>query len=887
VPSLIDGGKGGGSTSGGGSSGGSLLNHGSGSSSGSSKPKKKNLLSKIGGVTGGGVKGALDVLDRGTQTVKVLAGNRAHADDEYRGTGGLLRELRDAASGRRKQSFQKAILGEEKVKGAAGFALNFAGDIALDPTTYVSFGTSAAAKVGLKHVAESAGKDVAEEVAKRGAKKVLQGDLRKKVAEHIAAQEGGSAKAADRVLKALDRNAQGGVKVAGHTVIPEGKIPGAAAARQAGRKLADLKPLAAITPRSALARSLGKQTADDVGAAAARARAAASNASTETADRIYNVAKSAKVSVSELEHIVGPALDVGGEAIQVPDHLRPLVDELRAIGDETTQRQLAAGVLPHERAEYLPRPQLTKRARTAINHDPVLAERIGVPPTEIQSAFEQGGHVHARTLMPEAPAHQVEQVIGGKLRDAGALKGPLYNPNDTALTRVAARRAHAERAIAERGFVDELAKIKDAHGSPLVAVAGTAKKALGHVEFDAGPLGRLIAHPDVANEIAKVRDVITNDEALKEFHGLLGKLGTLWKGYATVPVVGGVGFHARNAEGNIFNNFLAGVKNPRDYAQAAKIQAMAHKGGVEALSLADRKIFELAKKHGVIEEGFLATDLGTGAGAKLTRVAKGQKLKNVGRAVNLGSTENALMRSGRSVGSAVETNARLAHFISKLKTLGSADEAARSVKKYLFDYGDLTATERSLKRAIPFWTFMRKNAPLQGASFARQPGKFTAVAHAYQELTAAGGGTANVEKFRQYAVDQGGVPVKIGNDWYLLGAQLPGTAPVEDLAPGWKSVFSMLGGPVVSPLKAGAEAITQKSLFTGNRLNNTGLEQTLNAVFPLFGKLQRSPQWKYYKNDPQKLARLIREVTGLNAVKLDGPPGDVADDIPYTAGAKR
>jgi hypothetical protein len=59
----------------------------------------------------------------------------------------------------------------------------------------------------------------------------------------------------------------------------------------------------------------------------------------------------------------------------------------------------------------------------------------------------------------------------------------------------------------------------------------------------------------------------------------------------------------------------------------------------------------------------------------------------------------------------------------------SAEEAALSVKKYLFDYGDLTRFERVfVKRAMPFYTWTRKNIPLQLESLWKTPEKFAPIA---------------------------------------------------------------------------------------------------------------------------------------------------------------
>ena len=55
--------------------------------------------------------------------------------------------------------------------------------------------------------------------------------------------------------------------------------------------------------------------------------------------------------------------------------------------------------------------------------------------------------------------------------------------------------------------------------------------------------------------------------------------------------------------------------------------------------------------------------------------------------------ENKAMTTGRAMGSAVEHNARMAHYIHMIDRGLTPADAARSVRQTLFDYSDLTAVE--------------------------------------------------------------------------------------------------------------------------------------------------------------------------------------------------
>lgn len=75
--------------------------------------------------------------------------------------------------------------------------------------------------------------------------------------------------------------------------------------------------------------------------------------------------------------------------------------------------------------------------------------------------------------------------------------------------------------------------------------------------------------PDVARHLKDVMEPFFNnrsfDKIMKTYDGVLG----WWKGMATVP---NLGFHIRNGMGNIFNNYLAGVRSVDNYKLALQAQ---------------------------------------------------------------------------------------------------------------------------------------------------------------------------------------------------------------------------------------------------------------------------------------------------------------------------
>lgn len=819
--------------------------------SGKGSGGKDGKRSILGGVVHGGgsvLTGALNVLDRPVQATKSLVRD-ARTDA---GTGETIKHLGAALSGKQHISTQEAL--GTHVKGVGGALLNFTGDVALDPTTYLSLGTSAAAKAGLKTATKELGETVAKDIAKSGVKKALTAEQKDRLARRLVADRG--EKAGAKVMKKLERGGQGGVKLAGHTVVSGERLkPVTEPVAKLGRKVVENPVIEAYIPRGGIARTAGKETAEDIGAAESRARAVANNASHETVGRIAKVFKAAGVHESEKPLILS-ALEANGRIDSLPQHLRPVAQELRKIAVETTDIQNAAEVLGNARPDYVPR-FLTQEAEKLIGQD---APRYGLGSAPA-SVAKQGGHLKGRTFMPDATLTDANKGLTERLRTMG-LKGDAYETDPAVIT--ARRAALAHRAVAQKGLFDEVAAMKG--GSLLRKAEPGSHVPLGWAEFDAGPLGHFHAPKEVAKEMEHVRSVITNDDALREFKGLIGHLSTLWKGYATVPIVGGFGFHQRNAQGNIWNNFLAGVKNPKDYAWAAKVQAG------RGLSAADKAELELAKAHGVIDEGFNITDLARRANeGDLARSVKGGPLPRPlkGGTLNPLSTENAVIRSGRKVGGAVENNARLAHFHAKLRELGDADEAARSVKKYLFDYADLTEKERGAKKVFAFWTFMRKNTPLQVREMFAQPGKFTGMAHTYNEaLQASPDGD-----YPDWAVKSGMVPV--GDGRYMLGLDSPVKSAVEMFDPAQQSELGLLSGLLPSLGKAGVEDLLGKSFYTKKPIYGSRLERFSHAAFPLLGKVKRAPYGHRLPSglgvglnaDPedQEKARLINALLGILA----------------------
>lgn len=231
---------------------------------------------------------------------------------------------------------------------------------------------------------------------------------------------------------------------------------------------------------------------------------------------------------------------------------------------------------------------------------------------------------------------------------------------------------------------------------------------------------------DVAESTKKMIQQFAREPTTHEFGKYFDKVQAKFKFAMTAP---NPGFHLRNLMSDSYMNFLDGVTDPRRYDQAIRVLKAGEKDTGKKLikvageDLTPRDVLRLYEGQGLkagyfhAETGVMATGA-SGVGNKVTQA----------------------IRSGSE---AREDFSRMAHFIDALEKEGAkaktleqaATQAAARVKKYNFDYQDLTHFEQTiLKRVIPFYTFMRKNIPVQLESLLVHPGKVSGVNKTQQSL---------------------------------------------------------------------------------------------------------------------------------------------------------
>ena len=294
----------------------------------------------------------------------------------------------------------------------------------------------------------------------------------------------------------------------------------------------------------------------------------------------------------------------------------------------------------------------------------------------------------------------------------------------------------------------------------------------------------------ISDSILDRTNVLSRTQKLEQqssFLRLFDRFQSIWKMNNSMVVPS---FHAQNSLSNAYQSFLAigaDAFNIRQIRKAADIIRL--KDPRQTVRLGDKiwnykELEYTAKKLGVLDELFTTYEFGKqGNSINSFKDVQFNGLKSLNP---LDLDGNAWYQLNTVVGTNIEATQRMNVFMSALKQGQTIVEAAETVDKFLFDYGALTDFEKDvMKRVVPFYTFMRKNIPLQLEQMLERPQFFAALDRAFTNVEKMDGeGYKNENERSEWRQDYMQIPgTKYGVNWQLPYQQLDKLELNEDGVP--------------------------------------------------------------------------------------------------------
>ena len=457
-----------------------------------------------------------------------------------------------------------------------------------------------------------------------------------------------------------------------------------------------------------------------------------------------------------------------------------------------------------------------------------------------------------------------ERKIGGTVDEINQFFGKDFFQSNPAIA-FAQRGLAGAKAVTAKEFLEEV-------GTKFFVTADKAP--IRFLESTNPILKGLKAEPEVVKVVDQYIKGVQPEE-LKLIIRVFDKVQNWWKAQVLISP----SYHLRNRVGDTWNNWLSGLKNPIQYDRARSIQkSLGNNKGLNNIvliteageQLTKGQIADLAKRNGVLGRGWYGADITTALQDEVGGLwNKARKIKNW----MPWKQENVLFKTNKAVGTALEDNGRLAHFIDKLEKGFSAKDAARSVKKFLFDYEDLTWAEKKIfKRVAPFYTWTRKNIPLQLENLIYQPEKYAALPKIIQQIES-GSPEPKTEKYMNNYLKEN-IPIRIRqsekghSEYFMLGNWLPAAQAIDFLSQPLENIIYM-----VTPLaKTPYELWANKSTFFKNTLGESSkIENYYKQPTEFVGVTMRKKT--------AQLLRNIRILNDLNKLTKQGTSQDPADSL--------
>jgi hypothetical protein len=405
----------------------------------------------------------------------------------------------------------------------------------------------------------------------------------------------------------------------------------------------------------------------------------------ELNNQIKALSKQTDIPVNELKAKIFQDIETGSLA---DDTIGALEQNIIAQNRTRLEAQRAAGVEVGDLGEtYMPH-IATKEADDVLNN------------TGIKNFF--GIRPSAKT--PQGVAREIEGTVA-EINAKNIYGTSKFFQDDPAIA-MGVSDFNAAQAISGRKFLDEAAQFGiKAEGAP------SSYKTVPEIPG-------LKFEPKVATQLTRSYKALTNSEEVNKFLKVYDGAQNWWKMWS---LGARPAYHTKNTIGNLWNNYLGGVTSPKPYGDAAAFQIKVAKGNLEGkiAGYPTKDLYDAMMTRGIFGEGQYGGDI--------TRRLE-EQIQGASKNPFTLSTKNPILQGGFKMGQTIEDNARVALFIDQLNKGSSFDQAANHVRKYLFDYGDVSPFEKDvLKRVMPFYTWSRKNIPLQLEALATQPDKINKI----------------------------------------------------------------------------------------------------------------------------------------------------------------
>ena len=507
---------------------------------------------------------------------------------------------------------------------------------------------------------------------------------------------------------------------------------------------------------------------------------------------------------------VAHAIDKG-TVKELPKELIPLADRTKKIFARIATEEEKRGLLDKTLTDYIP--HIYKNREKAANlidqlrngqasanlrfnkmrilPDLEAAKVAGLDPIEDIAEL-----LHIR-LMASERAKLTQDFIGEISQKFGIAKDVLKTEKGIATDKIIIKQIKetnpefANKIISLNG--DGLTRLSD-------VVAGVPKEIASRDIF---------IPKNIADDLAKISKRFFADEDAKSLLVGYDKMNNFWKGSVTVMFPA---FHFRNAVSNVFQSFLdIGVQsfNPAVHVKVVDILTGAEGKIINELGeeITYSQIRKLAKEYQIFQDTLARTDVG-----RLLSQSAVKKLNP--------------FDLGRKAGRAIENEARMVNFVTNLRRGFTPSEAAARTKQFLFDYDNLSLFEKDvMRRAIPFYTWTRKNIAQQLKAIVTQPGKQAVQIRMFKTLQDMFGfkQTDEEKKFVPDWIKQG-LNILIdrqGDDrTFLTGFDWPLETFFEDMAGFVDNPFKKVLNFAAPYLKAPIELATGKNLFSDLALSD-------------------------------------------------------------------